>query len=142
MRTTKALAIIVLAVSAAGLLGCSKIGDGKIVTCKNCGEEVSNSVQYVEVPFWEAGKYEIVYEEGYCVKCGNEEVEYEVTYVCESCGKEYKTKIETALRKAEKEDERLESGTCSTACEIKDGVTDFGDAVTPESDDGGFLGIF
>jgi hypothetical protein len=142
MNTVRTLTIVVLAITAAGLLGCSKIGDGKIVTCKHCGEEVSNSVQYVEVPFWEASKYEIEYEEGYCVGCGNEEVEYEIIYVCESCGKEYETKTETAPRRMEKQDERIESGTCGVACGIKDGVTDFGDAVTPESDKGGFLGIF
>ncbi len=142
MRLAITLTLAALAFAVVGLTGCSKIGDGKIVTCKHCGEEISNTVQYVEVPFWEASKYEIVHEEGYCVKCGNELVEYKIIYVCESCGKEYDEKIMTAPRREEKQNERIESGTCGTVCEIKDGVTDFGDAVTPDEDDGGFLGIF
>ena len=70
------------------LSSCSNVQTGKIRVCKKCGEEISNTVHTITVPFWETDKYRVQDDRsGYCLECGNQEVEYKIIHGCGVCGK-------------------------------------------------------
>jgi len=100
----RVLKMCVITVCLFNLCGCSgkeKVQTGKIVTCRYCGTEISNTVQVIELSSSkDAKKYGIKKESGCCVSCGNVQIMYSVSYKCEKCGNLYTKYKEKGSRKS------------------------------------------
>ena len=108
----------VLALLVTFLVGCSQeVQTGRIITCKRCSKEISNTVNVIKVPTWKAKEYRVSRESTYCDKCGSEKVAYEVKTRCEQCGKTYRTRTEYAMRRTNPRDKSRTDGFCTTSCQ-------------------------
>lgn len=84
-------AIIAVIVVTVGLVGCStEVKTGKEYVCKECGRVYRDETRTMEVPKSEAELYTVETVEGYCPKCGDEEIEFEQVQhmVCPICGED------------------------------------------------------
>ena len=67
------------------IIGCSKVATGDVVTCRTCGRQILNTVQYVTVPFWKTSEYRVSNALSYCEVCGNQQLPYKIHVQCRHC---------------------------------------------------------
>lgn len=72
-------------------LGLIEVEEGKVTKCRQCGKEIGNTVQKLNVAPEDAGKYKVVYDVASCALCANLEVTNYVHHICLKCKSEYKT---------------------------------------------------
>lgn len=98
--------------------GCAQeVQTGRIVTCKQCGVQIENSVSVIKVPIWKANDYQVSRLTSYCQKCGDEQVSFKIDIRCQRCGNTYSSRTENADRRTEPHDRSTTEGFCSTVCE-------------------------
>jgi predicted RNA-binding Zn-ribbon protein involved in translation (DUF1610 family) len=90
--------LVTFVIVAAGLVGCNtEVKTGKEYVCKECGRNYRDETKTLEVPNSEAELYTVETIEGYCPKCGDEEIDFEqVQYLkCPICGDDLGTETKT-----------------------------------------------
>jgi len=111
-------AVPVLLCAATAMLGCEKkIRVGRVVTCRQCGKEIENTVRETTTSIFDKSGDRIERRQVYCDRCGNEIVSYTIRTRCQRCGKVYDTDTRQARRRDGKSDQTLTSGYCSSNCE-------------------------
>lgn len=88
--------LVTFAIIAVGLTGCNtEVKTGKEYICKECGRKYRDETKTLEVPNSDAELYTVETIEGYCPKCGDEEIEFEqVQHLkCPICGDDLGTEI-------------------------------------------------
>ena len=99
----KILYISALLAVTVGLTGCNtEVKIGKEYVCKECGRMYRDETSTLEVPKSEAELYAVETIEGYCPKCGDEEIDFEqVRHLkCPICGDDLGT--ETKILRLER----------------------------------------
>jgi hypothetical protein len=62
--------LLVLAMAAACVCGCTNVRAGQVGVCPTCQKEVSRDVTTMRVPLWQANKYRVETVAEYCPVCG------------------------------------------------------------------------
>lgn len=88
---------------------------GKIIQCKQCGREISNTVTVEPVQIFKLNDKHVFTSKEYCQDCGNEKIPCTVTWRCERCNKIYNTERYFYPRKEERQDEE-KWGVCRSSC--------------------------
>ncbi|MCP4229844.1 MAG: hypothetical protein GY771_06810 [bacterium] len=99
----KATLAAIFIVAVIGLIGCdTEVKTGTEYVCKECGRMYRDETNTMEVPKSEAELYTVETIEGYCPKCGDEEIELEQVQhrKCPICGDDMGT--ETKVIKLER----------------------------------------
>jgi hypothetical protein len=106
---------VVLGMTVAVLVPKKNVTDATLTKCKFCSREIASTVQSRRVPWWDSTDYHVDNRLDYCADCGDASVSYTVETLCQHCGKVHQSEAKQALRREERQSQKLTSGYCS-AC--------------------------